>query len=169
MWKKLYSLQSFVRYNYYSSIFYILSSYEIKWHHLKNKIYNLILQISLHELYIHFHLWSPLHITNILYSLSWTFSFIHGQVSRPTKHKQSTVYRFTGQGSGHRGALGSLVSSTDDSATPWGPQPKKQWPQCARNIDTTCPSFLPSPSRYVSPPLPLVHSLSHSLAENKEC
>lgn len=47
---------------------------------------------------------------------------------------------------------GSGVSGADDSATPWGPLPKKQWLQCAGNIDTTCPPFLPSPARYHSLP-----------------
>lgn len=35
---------------------------------------------------------------------------------------------------------------------PGAPGPKKQWLQCAGNIDTTCPPFLPSPACYRSLP-----------------
>lgn len=93
----------------------------------------------------------------ILYSLSLTVTLILRQVHKMTKQNGRRDWHDRGLGKEVLRGLWFLVQMTQQH--PGAPGPKKQWLQCAGNIDTTCPPFLPSPARYCSLSPPLVHWL----------
>lgn len=70
------------------------------------------------------------------------------------KHRDSRLEIHWTQATRGNGAPGALVTSVDDSATPWGPQAKKQWaPVCKKhwhNLSSFPPSPSHSPSLYLS-------------------
>lgn len=92
---------------------------------------------------------------------------IYGQVSRSACCKLNTNTEKTrdsqDRGKGGKGAPGALITSADDSATPWGPQAKKTMGPSVQETLTQPVLFssLPPHSASLSLPLLFIRSLTH--------